>query len=276
MKVHILASGSAGNSVLVEAGGSRVLIDCGISGAETARRLKTVGCSPEALSAIVVSHEHSDHLQGVGVLARRYGHPVYLTAGTLEACNGRIDGRIDVRPFDPEREFEIGELRIRPFSIPHDAAEPVGFTLHHGGVKAGVATDMGFSTALARQHLAASNILVLEFNHDPELLARGPYPWELKRRIRGRRGHLSNQEAGQLLEGILHDDLECLALAHLSEKNNRPELALQAAGKVLEKYRLRERVHVEVASQNGVLSLAAGRGAVSPRTEEFINRRKEA
>lgn len=258
MRLHLLASGSAGNCLFVEAGGTRILIDCGISGAEAARRLEKVGSHPEAVEAIVVSHEHSDHLQGVGVLARRYGLPVYLTAGTQGACNGQLGSPVEVRPFVPGREFTIGDLMIRPFSIPHDAAEPVAFTLHHGGVKAGVATDLGFSTALARQHLSGSHLLVLESNHDPEMLARSSYPWELKRRIRGRSGHLSNRDAARLLEGVLHDGLETVALAHLSEKNNCPELALKEAGVVLEKYRLGERVTVEVAGQNDVLSLSAG------------------
>lgn len=258
MRLHLLASGSAGNCLFVEAGETRILIDCGISGAETARRLEQVGARPDSVEAIVVSHEHSDHIQGVGVLARRYGLPVYLTAGTQGACNGQLDPPVEVRPFVPGHEFMVGDLTIRPFSIPHDAAEPVAFTLHHGGVKAGVATDLGFSTALARQHLSGSHLLVLESNHDPDMLARSAYPWELKRRIRGRSGHLSNRDAARLLEGVLHDGLETVALAHLSERNNRPELALMEADEVLKKYRLGERVTVEVAGPKDVLSLSVG------------------
>ncbi|MFC1657318.1 MBL fold metallo-hydrolase [Candidatus Moduliflexota bacterium] len=260
MKLHILASGSSGNCTLVEAGGTSILVDCGISGAEATRRLATVGHLPENLKGIIVSHEHTDHTQGVGVLARRHGIPVYLTGGTLQACNGQIDGRTETRVFEPDREFDIGDLAVRPFSIPHDAAEPVGFTLRHGGTKAGLATDLGFTTALARQHLSGCRLLVLESNHDPDLLARSPYPWELKRRIRGRRGHLSNQEAGQLLEGVLHEELETVVLAHLSEKSNRPELARESAENVLGRYRLRESVRVEVAGRHDVLSVGAGDG----------------
>ena len=255
MKLHILASGSSGNCTLVVAGGTSVLVDCGISGAEASRRLEAVGCAPEELRGIIVSHEHTDHIQGVGVMARRHGIPVYLPRGTLEACNGQVDSRTETRVFPSESEFEIGELGVRPFSIPHDAAEPVGFTFHRGGVKAGLATDMGFTTALARQHLSGCRYLVLESNHDPALLSRSPYPWELKRRIRGRRGHLSNEEASRLLEGVLHDDLESVVLAHLSEKSNRPDLAKKAAEEVLERYRLRDRIEVAVACRREVLSI---------------------
>jgi phosphoribosyl 1,2-cyclic phosphodiesterase len=259
LKLHVLASGSSGNSTLVEAGETRILVDCGLSGAEAVRRLGTVGCRPEEIRAIVVSHEHTDHVQGVGVLARRFAIPVYLTEGTGAACNGQIDRGVETTAIEAGREFEIEDLRVRPFSIPHDAADPVGFTFRFGEVKAGLATDIGFSTALVRQHLSACNLLVLESNHDPDMLARSSYPWELKRRIRGKQGHLSNDEAGQLLERILHDGLEEVALAHLSERNNHPDLALRSAQRVLESRRLAERVRLTVAAQGGVLTVMAGR-----------------
>ncbi len=259
MKLHVLASGSLGNSTLVEAGGTRILVDCGLSGAEAVRRLGTVGCRPEEIGAILVSHEHTDHVQGVGVLARRFAIPVYLTEGTRAACNGQVDRGVETNDIEAGREFEIGDLRVRPFSIPHDAADPVGFTFRSGEVKAGLATDIGFSTALVRQHLSACNLLVLESNHDPGMLARSSYPWELKRRIRGKQGHLSNEEAGQLLERILHDELEEVVLAHLSEKNNHPDLALRAAKKILEGRRMADRVRLTVAAQGEVLTVKAGR-----------------
>jgi len=253
----MLASGSSGNSVLVETQQGGVLVDCGLSGAEAERRMTKAGCSPAHLDAIVVSHEHTDHIQGVGILARRFGLPVYISSATLAACNGHLDRGVETVAFEPGREFFIKSLLVRPFSIPHDAADPVGFTFRQGNVKAGVATDIGFATALAVRHLAACNLLVLEANHDPEMLARGPYPWELKRRIRGRMGHLSNDEAGRLLEKVMHDDLEGVVLAHLSDKNNSPALARKAAEAVLKRFRMEERVSLAVADQCEVLTVAA-------------------
>jgi phosphoribosyl 1,2-cyclic phosphodiesterase len=257
VKLHLLASGSSGNSLLVETRRTRLLVDCGLSGAEAVRRIGAAGCSPEEIGAIVVSHEHADHIQGVGVMARRFKIPVYLTPGTLEGCNGQLKEGVRTECIEAGRQFEVGEVTVRPFSIPHDAADPVGFTFSCDGVKAGLATDVGFSTALVRQHLSGCNLLVLESNHDPELLAGSSYPWELKRRIRGRRGHLSNAEAGQLLERVLHAGLEEVVLAHLSEKNNRPDLALQAARQVLESRRMCGSIGLSVAAQGTVTTVRA-------------------
>lgn len=219
--------------------------------------METAGCPAETLDAIIVSHEHTDHIQGVGILSRRFGVPVYVSEGTLSACNGQLSRSARTVTFQPGRDFAVGEMRIRPFSIPHDAADPSGFTFHWGGVKAGVATDLGFTTALAMQHLSSCDILVLESNHDPDMLARGPYPWELKRRIRGKRGHLSNAEAGQLLERVVHDNLREVVLAHLSEKNNHPELALRSAMEVIERRRLANRVNLSVAGPDEVMTVSA-------------------
>ncbi len=224
--------------------------------------MESVGCPPETLSAIVVTHEHSDHIQGVGVLSRRFNLPVYLTAGTLAACNGRLKTGGEYRVFEPGRAFTIGDFDVRPFSIPHDAADPVGFTFHQGNRKVGVVTDLGFSTELARQHLSACQLLVLESNHDLEMLASGPYPRQLQDRIRGREGHLSNADAGALLGEVLHADLEGVVLAHLSEENNIPALARKAAEEVLERHRLKGKVRLEVASRHETVTIASrgGRG----------------
>ncbi len=230
-----------------------------MSGAEIIHRLDSAGYRPEGLEAILVSHEHSDHIQGVGVLARRYRLPVYLTEGALAAGSSRLGPLPERSTFKPGREFQVGEITVRPFSIPHDAADPVAFTLSHRGVKVGVATDMGFTTALSVQHLSACHLLVLEANHDSEMLASGPYPWELKQRIRGKRGHLSNAEAGKLLERVLHDDLEGVVLAHLSETNNRPDLASRTAAAVLQRYRMCGKVSLAVARPDKVVSMAPNR-----------------
>jgi phosphoribosyl 1,2-cyclic phosphodiesterase len=268
LNLHVLVSGSEGNSTLIEAERTRVLVDCGVSGREAARRLESVGCPPETLTAIVVTHEHTDHMQGVGVLSRRFDVPVYLTAGTLAACRDRLKTVAECRVFEPGKAFTIGDLEVRPFSIPHDASEPVGFTFHHGKRKIGVATDLGFSTELARRHLSACQLLVLESNHDPEMLANGPYPWELKRRIRGREGHLSNADAGDLLEAILQADggrlLEGVVLAHLSAKNNSPDLARRVAEEVLERHRLKGKVRLEVAGRHETVTIASRGGRGKP------------
>jgi phosphoribosyl 1,2-cyclic phosphodiesterase len=200
----------------------------------------------------------------VGVLSRRFNLPVYLTAGTLAACNGRLKKVGECRVFEPGRVFTIGDFDVRPFSIPHDAADPVGFTFHQGNRKVGVATDLGFSTKLARQHLSACQLLVLESNHDPEMLASGPYPRQLQDRIRGREGHLSNADAGALLGEVLHDDLEGVVLAHLSEENNIPDLARKAAEEVLEMHRLKGKVQLEVASRHETVSIASRAARVDP------------
>jgi len=226
--------------------------------------MESVGCSPETLSAIVVTHEHSDHIQGVGVLSRRFNLPVYLTAGTLAACNGRLKKVGECRVFEPGRVFAIGDFDVRPFSIPHDAADPVGFTFHQGKRKVGVATDLGFSTKLARQHLSACHLLVLESNHDPAMLASGPYPRQLQDRIRGREGHLSNADAGALLGEVLHDNLEGVVLAHLSEENNIPDLARKAAEEVLAMHRLKGKVRLEVASRHETVTIASRGGRAEP------------
>ncbi len=244
----------------MQAGEVRVLVDCGLSGAEAARRMTEAGCPPETLSAILVTHEHTDHIQGVGVLSRRFGLPVYVSPDTLAACNGQLSRCDRTVPFRAGQEFAVGTLKVRPFSISHDAADPVGFTFHEGGIKAGLATDLGFMTALAVQHLSACDILVLESNHDPEMLMRGPYPWEVKRRIQGRRGHLSNTEAGRLLGRVIHQDLQQVVLAHLSEKTNHPELALRSAGEVIERHRLCGKVNLCVAGPTQVVTVSAGAG----------------
>ena len=229
--------------------------------------MESVGIDADGLDAILVSHEHGDHLQGVGVLARRHQVPVYLTPGTMGACNGQLSKGAECRAMEPGSAFEVGELGIHPFAVPHDAAEPVGFVFRHGGRKAGVATDVGFITALMRQHLMGCNLLVLESNHDPEMLRNGPYPWELKRRISGRSGHLSNEDAGRLLERVMHRGLEEVVLAHLSEKNNSPALARSAVEGVLSRYRMLEKVKVQVASPKAVVTAGSGDTETAHRKE---------
>lgn len=203
------------------------------------------GLDPDALDAILVTHEHTDHVRGVERLVRRHRLPVYLTAGTRQEASG-LQELPEVFPFTCGREFRINTLCVHPFSIPHDARDPSGFTIGADGVRIGIATDLGQVTSLVREHLRTCRLLILEANHDPDMLMSGPYPWFLKQRIRGRTGHLSNQESGRLLADILHPGLERVVLAHLSETNNTPAKALAEASAPL----AGTPVRLEAASQS--------------------------
>lgn len=227
-----LASGSKGNALLVSTPDTAILVDAGLSGVELQRRMASVGQDPADLSAIVVTHEHIDHVRGAGVLSRRFNIPVYISSATHQACTGL--GHVSALTyFDCGNCFEIQDLTINPFSISHDASDPAGLTLTWQMCKIGIATDLGVVTNLVRNHLAGSAILYLESNHDPDMLINGPYPWHLKQRIKSRTGHLSNNDAGMLLADLHHKDLQHVILAHLSEENNRPEKALAEVARCL-------------------------------------------
>ncbi len=232
LTVCVLASGSKGNAIFVSDGATALLVDAGLSAREIGRRLDSRGLTAAALSAILVTHEHGDHVHGVERLCRRYRLPVYLTPGTLRAA-APLRELAEIHPFDCGRPFQVGTLTVHPFSISHDAQDPAGFTIGSHGSRIGIATDLGHVTAVVREHLRGCRLLVLEANHDPDMLMGGPYPWYLKQRIRGRTGHLSNSESGELLAEIAHPGLEQVILAHLSATNNTPEKALAAAGQAL-------------------------------------------
>ena len=230
MRFASLGSGSKGNATLVEAGDTRILLDCGFGVREAERRLARQGVSPAGLSAVVVTHEHSDHIQGVAALARRHDLPVYLTFGTHRAVSaGRhsLDNASwhEVRP---ERPFRVGELEVEPVPVPHDAREPCQYIFRADERVLGVLTDLGSLTPHVVRAFGECDALVLECNHDPQLLAAGPYPPGLKRRVAGELGHLNNGQAAELLQRINQDRLRHLVLCHLSEENNTPEHALQA------------------------------------------------
>lgn len=235
MKVASLGSGSGGNSLLVEGGGSRILVDAGFSGAQLERRLGQLDVEPREIRAVVVTHEHRDHTSGVGVAARRWGWPLHMSEDTLEACRDLLRGGETVTTFRSEEPFRVDELEVRPFLTCHDAADPLAVTVtdRRGGFKLGVATDLGRPTAPVRHALAGCHFLVLEANHDEVLLRDGPYPWPLKERIGGSRGHLSNRTAAELAAGLVHAELAGVLLAHLSRENNEPELARGAVAEVL-------------------------------------------
>jgi phosphoribosyl 1,2-cyclic phosphodiesterase len=238
LAVCVLASGSRGNSIYVSDGNTSILVDAGLSGAEIERRLKSRALFPQNLNAIVVSHEHTDHVQGVGVLSRRYKLPVYIShrAERISTQLGRVHALI---PFMCGSTFQIDHLIIHPFSVSHDAEDPAGFTIGRNGTTIGIATDLGIATSMVKAHLKQCALLILESNHDPVMLAEGPYPWPLKQRIKSRTGHLSNLDSKNLLAELRHDRLQHVILAHLSETNNTPLKALEEATKVLANFETR-------------------------------------
>ncbi|TWI66051.1 phosphoribosyl 1,2-cyclic phosphodiesterase [Desulfobotulus alkaliphilus] len=225
LSLTVLASGSRGNCIYIESEETAILVDAGFSCKELLRRMDMKGLLPEKLSALVLSHEHSDHVTGAGVLSRKLHLPVYGTSGTLDAAKnktGVLHRRKDITCGVP---FAVGDLLIHPFSISHDASDPAGFTVSSGGLKIGIATDLGIATTLVKNHLKGCHALVLEANHCPVMLENGPYPWSLKQRVKGRTGHLSNGDARDLLGEIIHPALSSVVIAHISEKNNTPEKA---------------------------------------------------
>ena len=235
MKSHVgvsaLASGSKGNSIYIDGPDGALIVDAGLSAREIMRRLAHVGASLDRLSGILVTHDHSDHLRGVRVLAKRLGLTIYGTADTLRAAE--LPDSASVQVIRSGEEFTVAGFEIKPFSIPHDARDPVGYTLVRDSVKVGIATDLGFGTALVQRRLTGCDMLILESNYDENMLQEGPYPWFLKQRIRSRKGHLSNEASAQILSELLHPGLQHVILAHLSEVNNCPEAALgEAAGAV--------------------------------------------
>ena len=248
MRIAVLASGSRGNAVAVEHRGTVVYFDSGLSGREHARRMEQSGLKCGSPAAIFLSHEHSDHLKGVGVLARRFQAPVYTSSGTAAAAETRL-GRVPELVRMPNGDsVELGCLRISSFSVPHDAADPSGYVIQWDGGKLGIATDLGTAGPLVRARLSDCTALLLEFNHDLEMLWNGRYPWPLKQRIASATGHLSNEAAAELLSAVSHRELTTVVLAHLSEENNRPDLAVAAAREVLEGPR------VQAGSQNRALT----------------------
>ena len=223
----VLGSGSSGNCSLVSHGDTHLLIDAGFSAKEIAARLVSTGFDPEKLTAVLVTHEHSDHIRSVHTLSRKYKIPLFSTEGTFETA---IHGKsfFDWVEIIPGRSFQIGTMCIHPITLPHDAADPVGFRIECDGRKLGHLTDFGYFSGLVKESLKGCDTLLVEANHDLEMLQNGPYPWPLKQRIASRLGHLSNEALLESLPELVHEDLRHMVLAHLSETNNDPRLvALQ-------------------------------------------------
>ena len=228
MRLCLLASGSKGNSLFLETDSCRLLIDAGLSGRETLARLSSIGVAAETLDGILITHEHTDHVRGVGALARRLKLPVLGSARTLQAAR-QVIGKAQLIEFDAGTPLVFKGLCIDPFPITHDACDPVGFRIEGDEGCIGFATDLGIATRLTQEKLKGCRALVLEFNHDEQMLQNGPYPWHLKQRIKSSHGHLSNAQGASLLEELLHPGLEGVFLSHLSEANNDPSLAMACA-----------------------------------------------
>lgn len=237
MIVSVLGSGSEGNATVVEAEGAAVLIDAGFSGRDLEQRLESIGVGAKQLAAVLITHDHGDHVRGMGVIARRFGVPLYLTRRTAAACRKLLDGTEDVREYTSSAVFRIGPFEVEPFLTVHDAVDPIAVTVRHvaSGCRMGIATDLGRPTAAVRAALAGCHMLVLEANHDDALLWNGPYPWSVKQRIASSHGHLSNRASAQLARELLHPDLVAVVLAHLSTHCNDPGLARASVARALDK-----------------------------------------
>lgn len=234
MKICILASGSSGNCIYLSSPQAQVLVDAGLSARETCRRLALIGAAAENISAICLTHEHSDHTAGLAVLHQRYGIKLYANSGTIEGV--LRDNKLNAlkwNVFSTGSEFEIGDMVFRPFPVPHDACEPVGFVVQCAQTRLGIVTDIGSATHLVREHLRDCRALIIEANHDEYLLSGAKRPWMLKQRIAGRHGHLSNAHAARMITEIISPRLAQVFLCHLSLECNRPELALKEVQKAL-------------------------------------------
>lgn len=232
MRLCSIASGSSGNCIYVGSDATHLLVDVGISGKRTEQGLNSLGISGKDLDGILITHEHADHISGLGVMARKYEIPIYATKGTIEAmCSAGSLGKVDTSLFHEVKEDEkliIKDLTVNPMKISHDAAQPVAYRIGYGNRRVGICTDLGVYNDYTVECLKGMDALLIEANHDVNMLQVGPYPYYLKQRILGERGHLSNENSGRLLSRILHDKLQTIILGHLSKENNLPELAYEA------------------------------------------------
>lgn len=233
MQAHVLASGSTGNAVFLKFNGANILVDAGISARRIKLGLAALGTDVETLDGILITHEHRDHVSGLPTLIKKYRLPVYAREATLDAmyCRNLLADECCCTIQD---SLDIGTVKIEPFNISHDAADPVGFNLFQKNIKCSVATDLGFATDTVKKALSLSDLMVLESNHDIDMLQKGSYPWYLKRRIMSNKGHLSNTDAGWLLARLARKNNTKVMLAHLSQENNSPELAKATVKGILE------------------------------------------
>jgi phosphoribosyl 1,2-cyclic phosphodiesterase len=230
MRLIVLGSGSSGNVLYIESGATSVLVDLGLSAKETAKRMTESGLDPSSLSAVVITHEHSDHVKGLRVFSSTAGVPVYMSQATRAECKFPEEGGIPWGETIVSSEpFQVGSLDFYPFNIPHDGADTFGFTVESAGIKVGAVTDLGYITQLVAERLRGSHLVLIESNHDRDMLKVGPYPWSVKQRIGSNVGHLSNDETARWIRHDFDGNAEYLVLAHLSRHCNHPELARLSA-----------------------------------------------
>ena len=224
-----LYSGSSGNCLFVENNSTKILVDCGVSGKKVCEGLESIDKKIEDIDAIIVTHEHSDHVQSLGLISKKYNIPVYANTETWQAMPTQSQKILEnnKKTFNNDNDFEIGNLLIHPFSTPHDAANPCGFNIYSGKRKISIATDLGHMDNVILENLKGSSFILLESNYDPEILKVSKYPYILKQRIAGPNGHLSNSTAGKTIGCLIQNDLKTVMLGHLSKENNFPELAYQ-------------------------------------------------
>lgn len=253
-----IASGSSGNCTYIGSDHTKILIDAGISGKKIEEGLAELKLTGEAIDALFITHEHADHIKGAGILSRRFDIPVFATAETWAAMEGTL-GKIapsNKRIIYADEVCAVNDICVKPFAIPHDAAEPVGYTIFAGEKKITLATDIGHVTDTIRESIEGSDLLLLEANHDIEMLKRGSYPWHLKQRILGEKGHLSNGAAGELLAEVMSGKMKYVFLGHLSDENNDPHLAYETVEGILRKKQIEVGTHLrmDMASRfhNGV------------------------
>lgn len=254
MKIEaaVLSSGSDGNAVYIRAGAYSVLIDAGLSGKELERRMKIRDIDPASINAILVTHEHSDHIKGVGVLSRRYNIPIYANQGTWSGSEKKL-GKIKTENCQVfSGDFMIGDLAFSPYAISHDAEEPVGYICRAGDQKIVLATDTGIMKNEVIEKISGADLFVLESNHDLEMLMTGSYPYFLKNRIKGKEGHLSNDAAAKILPELLDDNFPTVLLAHLSQENNNPKVAYITVNNILTEtgYKVGRDLRLGCASQD--------------------------
>lgn len=236
MEFCSLYSGSSGNSLFVASDKTKILIDSGLSGKRIQEGLKEIGVNPNEIMGIVITHEHDDHIKSAGILSRRFNIPIYANTNTWEAMINSLGSieKQNIKVFEGYYPFEIGDITVVPYAIPHDAAEPCGYSFINRGKKLSIATDIGYTSDTVKENIKDSDFILLESNHDVEMLKVGPYPYPLKRRILSDRGHLSNEDAGKTIVEILNSKIKKVMLGHLSHTNNYPELALRTVISELE------------------------------------------
>jgi len=256
----LLASGSTGNAVYIESGKTKILLDAGVGIRQLQASFKEIGVAFEELDAVFITHEHSDHVRGLAALVRKVNVPVYATAGTWShiARLWRAEENVTARVLQAGSALTLGEFAFEPFALSHDAEEPVGFCIYAGNEKLVLATDLGYASAKVKEATRGANAYILETNHDVDLLRAGSYPWHLKRRILGDKGHLSNAHSAEYLLDVLTENTQTVYLAHLSRENNRPELAHDVIARALISVHkeVRERIRLCVTSPVAPTELA--------------------